>query len=164
MTGQAYIEYKEKGFWIPEAFIEVLSEYICQTMESIGLNTLSENLQEIYENCNANRKGVNLGIVNILFDDYVINEIDKNNLITIFEQTKTFMLSIGLELSIVELNAFENRKINNYFKNNWSFPIKTQSLVATIDIMEQLLNETWQSSNYSVYYVGFPNPAGVDEI
>jgi len=164
MAEQAFIEYKDKGFWIPEAFIEVISDYICLTFEDIGLIIFSENLQEIYDDCDSNRKGVKLGMVNISLDDYITNEIDRNNFITVLEETKTRILNEGIELSIVDLNAFESRKIDNYFKSDWSYPIKTQSLVATINIMEQLLNETWQSSNYSVYYMGFPNPSGKEEI
>ncbi|MGY0041042.1 hypothetical protein [Pedobacter sp. NJ-S-72] len=164
MAREAYIKYEGKGFWIPESFIEVLSDFICNTYENLGLNTFSQSLQKIYYECYYNRNGENIGVVNILLDNHISNQTDKNSLINIFEQTKILILSKGIELSIADLNAFENRKADDYFKSEWRYPIKTQSLVKTIDIMIQLLNGTWQSSNYGVYFVGFPKPDGMEEI
>ncbi|EDM33913.1 hypothetical protein PBAL39_05981 [Pedobacter sp. BAL39] len=59
------INYKDKGFWIPEAFIEVLSQYFCETCETIGVNIFSENLQKIYRQCYFNVRGENIGMVAI---------------------------------------------------------------------------------------------------
>jgi hypothetical protein len=164
MPSEALIQYKEKGFWIPEAFIEVLSQYICEAYEQIGLDEFPENLKEIYNECDSNRSGASIGMVNILLDEYIVNESEKNLLFSVFEQTKILLQLKGTELSIADLNSFEDHKVDDYFKSEWHFPIKTQSLIATLNIMEQMLNETWESSNYGVYYSGFPNPAGREEI
>jgi hypothetical protein len=164
MSRESLIKYNNKGFWIPEAFIEVLSEYICKTFEAIGFDTFSLNLKKLYDECNSNRDGENIEIVNISLDRYVSNEIDKTTLINAFDQAKALIRSKGVELSISTLNEFESNKSDDYFKFEWHFPIKTQSLVATIDIIQQLLNGTWESSNYRVYYVGLPNSGGREEI
>lgn len=156
MPAQAYIEYKEKGFWIPEAFIEILSEYICEAFEKNGLNSFSENLQKIYDDCDSNRRGGMLNMVDITLDD-INNENDKDALIVVFEQTKALILSNGEELTIDALDQIESRKVDDEFKRSWRLPIKTQSLAATLDIMQQLLKETWAYSDYGVYYIGFSN-------
>lgn len=164
MSKVSFIEYNEKGFWIPESFIEVLSQYICETFENIGLSSFSENLTSIYDNCNANRIGVRVGMVDISLNDYIVSQSDKTELINVLTQTKNLIISKGQEISISALNQFENNKIDDYFKSEWIYPIKTQSLIATVDIIIQMLNGTWLSNNYSVYYQGFPKPPNSPEI
>jgi hypothetical protein len=44
MAKLAYIKFNSKGFWIPEAFIEVLSDYICEIFEANDVSTFSANL------------------------------------------------------------------------------------------------------------------------
>jgi hypothetical protein len=162
--GTIFIEYQEKGFWIDPFFIEVLSDYICQTFETIGVNTFSQKLQNLYVRCDLNRKGQSYGMVNILFDKYVTNPSDTTALIDVLTQTKSLILSIGTELSIELLTEFESRKTIDESKSSWVFPIKTSSLAATIDIIIQMLNGTWVSDNYSVHYTGFPNFRNMPEI
>ncbi|EDM33912.1 hypothetical protein PBAL39_05976 [Pedobacter sp. BAL39] len=81
-----------------------------------------------------------------------------------FNQTNSLLTSKGNEISISELNQFEGNKSDDYFKNEWYYPIKIQSLISTINIMIEMLEEVWPLSDYSIYYVGFPNPEGRGEI
>ncbi|OCX54251.1 hypothetical protein BEL04_08315 [Mucilaginibacter sp. PPCGB 2223] len=164
MADFSKIKFNSLGFWIHQAFIEVLSEYICETFESIGVNTFSAGLQKIYGYCDFNRQGANVGMSNILFDNGITSVEDKTAMIDVLNQTKTLIASKGPELSIATLEAFESRKTDDYFKIPWSFPIKTQSLIATIDIIIQVLNGTWAYDDYSVRYTGFPNPTKMPEI
>lgn len=164
MDNTCYMRYNSHGFWIHQAFVEVLSEYFCETFENIGVSTLSDNMQEIYSICDTNRNGEAIGMVNISFDDTISNDDDKAAIIDVLNQTKTLISSKGSELSIAVLEDFESRKTDDYFKVPWAFPIQTQSLTATIDIIIQLLNGTWTSDNYAVFYTGFPNPMNMPEI
>lgn len=164
MPNTAYITFKSKGFWIPECFIEVLSDYICETFESIGINTFSKNVENVYMSCKFNREGSLIGMVNISLDRNITNDEDKATLINVLNQTKTLIASKGPKLDIETLDAFESRKVDDYFKSSWAFPIKTQSLTATIDIIIQMLKGMWDLDNYSVYYTGFPNPGNMLEI
>lgn len=164
MPNVAYLQYKEKGFWIPESFIEVLSQFICEAFESIGLNSFSDNLQRLYRSCDYNRNGSSLGMVNIPLNRSIINADDRDIFLGVLNHTKTILLYKGNELTISYLNEFERSKIDEYFQIEWNFPIKTQSLIATIEIIEQMLNGTWQSSNYGVYYEGFNNSLNMPEI
>jgi hypothetical protein len=164
MASLTYIDFNSKGFWIPEAFVEVLSEYICEIFEVHDMSTFSINLQRLYRNCNHNRKGESMGMVDISFDSTVTNDTDKTTLIDVLNQTKSLIASKGQELSVNILNEFENRKTSDSFKSRWVYPIQTHSLIATIDIILQTLNGTWASDDYGVNYVEFPNPTGQPEI
>lgn len=154
------INYKGKGFWIGECFIELLSEYIAQTFETIGLNTFSTNLLQIYDDCDTNRSGESSGMVGILLDKYITSIEDQNILINVLQQTKTAITAFGNEITINQLNQFEDNKFDPYFAIYWSLPVKTESLIATLDLMISLLNQTYQSTNTNIRYTGYPTIPG----
>jgi len=155
MAHETFIEYKNQGFWIPESFIEILSHFLCLTYEQSGLNTYSENLLEIYSNCDANRSGINAGMVNILFDKYLTDD-DINHISGLFDETKKLLISLGDQISIESLNVIENQKEDEYFKHSWVLPIQTKSLISTIDFMTQLLAQNFYFDNMEIHYTGFP--------
>ena len=164
MAREINIEYKSKDLWIPDQFIEVLSDYVCRAFENAGISNFSPDLQGLYYECDSNRLGESIGMVNINFDRFITSENDKNKLISLLGQTQTLILQEGNELSILKLNSFESRKPVEEFRGFWQYPIKTQSLTTTIGYLVDLLNGTWQNNNTCLYYTGFPNPPGVTEI
>jgi len=165
MANDTRIEYKQRGFWIPEGFMVILCEYICKAFERNDLKSYSQSLQSIYVDCHANRGGGRTGSVEILLDDIITEESDRIELFNVFKIAKYIILSKGSELRIITLDEIEDNKIHNDLTCYWSLPIKTQSLVATLELIEQLLDETFtHTNNFGVYYIGFPNPTGQDEI
>ncbi|MBN2746087.1 MAG: hypothetical protein JXR34_05115 [Bacteroidales bacterium] len=156
---QIIIKYNSQCFWINDHFIELLSQYICETFEDIGLSTFNSALSRIYFDCDFNRSGEAIQMVSIRLDN-IITQNDKNTLINIFLQTKTRILALGTELSISQLNAFENNKTDDLYKLPWDFPVKTQSLATTLDYIIDLLNGTFQYNNYGIQYINFPNNSG----
>jgi hypothetical protein len=157
MSHTTLIKYQNKGIWLNEAFIEVLSQYLCETFETIGINEFSQNLSKLYYSLDGNRAGEYYGMVNILLDQYVLTAADKDFLINVITQTKILIASKGIELSISTLNTFENTKANSYFKNTWLYPIKIQSLIATLEIVEQLLDGSFPYAIRRLQYIGFPD-------
>lgn len=153
---EIYIKYQNQGFWIQERFIEILSIYICQSFESIGLNTFNPNLIKIYNDCDTNRSGINMGMANILFDKYITNPNDKTILVNVLQQTKNLILSIGVEIRLSILNQFEDNKEIEEAKYNWTIPIQTQSLATTVDYCIALLNQSFPYINKCIHYKGFP--------
>lgn len=156
MSKEIKIKYQGKGFWIYSNFIELLSQYICSRFETNGLATYNQNLLNIYDSCDGNRTGEKIGIVGFSINDDIQNSTDKNTLITVLQQTKIDIAALGSELSISALNQFESNKSDDYFKVKWAFPVKTQSLIGTIDIIIDLLNGNLQYDNYLINYQGFP--------
>ncbi len=155
---ETYIDYKNKGFWIRSSFIEVLSEYICKAFEEIGLDTFNENLLRIYDNCDANRKGVfSYGAVGILLDRTIVTDEDKALLFDVFSRTKYILKEKTPELTTSELDLWEQRKTAHYGEvHTWRHPIKIQSLIKTIEYFEQLIRETYPYANHNINYIGFP--------
>ena len=153
--GYILIKRKEKSFWINPNFIQLISQYICQVFESNGLNTYSPEIQEMYIDFDLNRTGECLSFVNILFDD-ITNDTDKATMITILNQTKVLIQSLGIEISVAQLNQFENAKTDPSFKlMNWIVPVQTNSLVNLLNLFIDLLNGTYPNVLGNVNFVGY---------
>lgn len=164
MTNGAYIEYQNKGFWILEPFIEIISDFLCKTYESMEISKFNGNLMKIYHNCNANRTGVNIGMVNILLENYLVSQSDQATFVNILNQAKIIILSKGTEISISALNQFENNKVYDDYKGNWIFPVKTQSLISVLEILKELIAETYPYTNRYVHFQGFPDIGAEDTL
>jgi hypothetical protein len=73
--------------------MEVVSHYICEGFESIGVNTFSANLKSIYESCDANRGGSCIGMVRLPLDEDIISKEDKNNFLHVLDQAEILIAS-----------------------------------------------------------------------
>jgi hypothetical protein len=163
MASLTCIEYNDNRFWLIENFIEILSQYICKSFESTGVDNVSENLRDLYGQCDNNRLGNNTGMVGLSLDDYVQNE-DKNTLIIILQQAKKLVLAEGELLTLSLLNSWEEEKSSEYFKTEWTIPIKTSSIATTFDYIIQVLNNSLDPDNIIIFYDGYPAPDGVTGI
>ncbi len=159
-----YIHYKDKGFWIQSLFIEVLSEYICQAFEEIGLDKFNKNLNDLYMTLDGNRSGeYSWGIVGISFNRTIVTDEDKTLLFNVFSKTKYILEAKAPELTTNELDLWEQRKTAHYGEvHTWRHPIKIQSLIKTIEYFEQLIQETYPYTSHNINYIGFPGVFGDD--
>ena len=159
------INYREdNGFWIQEPFVEILSEYICNEYEKNEIESYSPGLQRIYRDCDTNRKGESIGMVNILFDEAIKSVEDEYDLITILENVKNTLLVKDEKIEIEELNEIESRKTDDCFKIEWNKPIYISSINAVLDIMIKMLKGELQSKSYAIRFKGFGAPDGAEEV
>jgi hypothetical protein len=147
-----FTEYNGKGFYLEELFIEIVSHFICQSYENIGLNSFNLALIEVYEYCEMNRR---TGSYTSLILDDIINPTDAQTLISVLEQAKPLILAYGTELTTANLNQLEATKTAASLRHVWILPIKTPSLVTTLSLIQQLLNGTFPYTNQSYHYQGF---------
>lgn len=153
--GEVLIKRKDKSFWINPNFIQLVSQYICQIFETNGLHLYSSDMQEMYIDFDSNRTGECLSFVNILFDD-IKNDTDKITMIEIFNQTKILIQSLGSEISVSQLNQFENAKKDQSFKlMNWVIPVKSSSLINLLNLFIDLLEGTYPKTLGNVNFDGY---------
>ncbi|MGY3215410.1 hypothetical protein [Mucilaginibacter sp. HD30] len=159
MANSIKIDYDGNGFWIHEAFIEVLSEFVCRTFENTGLPNLTANIQDLYIDFDTNRSSAYSGFVELLLDDNVISPKDKTQFLNLLTDAQSRIVLEGNELSTTWLNNFESIKTSPRLRRVWVIPIKTQSLITTLEYIKQLVNGTWPYSgtSTSVHYLGFPS-------
>jgi hypothetical protein len=91
-----------------------------------------------------------------MFDESVINESDKDAVLSVFDKCGLLLNALDNELSIDELNNITGSWCT------WNQPVKTQSLSNSIELLKQLINETYSYTNHYVCYVGFPAVEGDD--
>jgi hypothetical protein len=157
MDNTVRIKYNGKGFWIHEAFIEVFSEFFYRAMKNFGLQNLTENLQDLYLDFDSNRNGGSEGFAGVLLDDSIITATDKSQFLNVLNDAQSLISNEGNELSLSWLNNFVDAKYNSDDKRYWTFPIKTQSLITTLDYIEQLIDGSWPYTFKRVHYIGFPD-------
>jgi hypothetical protein len=160
--GDALIKYRKSQLWLRESFVEVLSEYISIEFEKKTISEYSTGLQKIYKVCIGNKEGIHIGMVDIPFDIYLNGSADEEAMIDLLSRVKTELQSKGEKIEIEELNAIENRKVDDDFKSLWKIPVYVSSFVATIDCMIKMLNGEWTSTNHGVWFKGFAAPDGVE--
>lgn len=154
---QTFINYgKNKGFEINEAFMEILSNFICQTFENRGFGSKPQWYTDMYEDFDLCSKGVYQNWMSFVFEDYLNNDVSRENeLINILEETKTLISSEGEKIGLAELQKLEDRKISEDSKNKWNIPIQTSDLISVLDILIKILRYEWKSDNYKVTFEGF---------
>jgi len=155
---------KDKGFWIDEAFVEILSYYICKTCQSKGMAKLAPCILKLYDDCYGNCSGVDSGMVGLLLDKYILTSQDETEAIQIFEDTKNTILKLGTRISTESLLKIEANKLADSFRRDWKIPIHTSSLIEVLTILQKMLRHEWESTNHGVWFKGFGNPKGVEEV
>jgi hypothetical protein len=86
--GSTFVGNKDQqGFWIPEAFVEVLSNFLCKAFEEVRIEELTPNLQRMYDRCDGNRSGEYTGIVGLHVKD-IVSEDEINQLLRVIDCAK----------------------------------------------------------------------------
>lgn len=152
-----FINYeKDKGFEINEAFMEILSNFICQVFESRGLDIKPQWYIELYEDFDLCTKGTYQNWMAFNFEDYLENDTAKEKeLISILEETKSLIAKNGEEVSIITLQKFEEKKDMEENRNKWTIPIKTKDLINLTEILIKMFKYEWKENDYSVIFEGF---------
>jgi len=153
---ETFIDYEtDKGFGISEAFLEVLSNFICQVFEEKGLANKSEWYLNLYNEFDIARKGLRQGYLGFLLKKFLNDQVKEQEFVSILKATKSKIQNKGTEIRIQDLNSLEKNKPKDVFKNNWTIPIKTKDLVNVLDILIKMINGEWQSTTHRVIFEGF---------
>lgn len=165
MFRDIYIDYEEdKGFWLEERFLEVLSYYVCLVFEKKGLEDRPEWYLEVYDDFLVITHGYNSGNQGFLFKEYLDFKKEREGVvISILEETKKMLLSKGKEIGLEELAKTEERKIHKDFVNDWPIPLQVNSFIIVIDFMIQMFQHKWEEDR-TVWFKGYPHPDGADVI
>ena len=152
----AIIGYKNKWFWINYRFVELLSKYFHDTMSTAGAGGYSDHMLKFFKYCEYNMSGLLMDSPGFEFDKIIISQEDKLDLQSILLQTRNNIAAIGAEVDLVSLNNFENTQAIPEVKDEWTIPVKTQSLVKTIDtILELVVLEDSPNKGKTICFQGY---------
>jgi len=143
-----FIKYQNnKGFHITESFMQLAFYYIHQ--EIILPNYVFINKQEIIESMEDDINGSTKTYFVLMWHNDLINSTEEQTMIQVLQNVKTTLQNKGAFISVAEMQAIptEDRTFKWLFCEN---PFHTADLIKIIDALIQMLQGTWESTNYNM--------------
>ena len=141
---RTFIDYKEgKGFEINEVYIQLAFCYIYQ--EAKKSQYIFSNKQEVLESL---QDDIN-GYLVLMWHDDLVNQSDEQTMLQVLQNVKTALQSKGAYISVAELQTIptEDKDFKRFYGR---YPFPTSELIKVIDALIQMLQGTWESTNYNM--------------
>ena len=141
---RTFIDYKEgKGFEINEVYIQLAFCYIYQ--EAKKSQYIFSNKQEILESLQDDINGYFV----LMWHDDLVNQSDDHSMLQVLQNVKTALQSKGAYISVAELQTIptEDKDFKRFYGR---YPFPTSELIKVIDALIQMLQGTWESTNYNM--------------
>ena len=145
---RTFIKYKEdKGFEINEAYVQLAFSYIYQEMKKTQYSF--SNKQEILESLEDDINGYTYGYLVLMWHDDLVNQSDEQTMLQVLQNVKTALQSKGAYISVAELQTIptEDKDFKRFYGR---YPFPTSELIKVIDALIQMLQGTWESTNYNM--------------
>ena len=141
-----FIDYKkEKGFWIPEIYMELTYEYILQALNSIRSNLSIR--EEVKEDIKFNTTGLAKGMLTLTWQSFLKGKKQESEMIYILEETIKLLNAKEEFISVKELNSYENKK--EEVASSWPKPLRTSEIIKIVEALMLMLKNEWNKpSNY----------------
>jgi hypothetical protein len=127
----SFIDYNEKGIWMPDRYVELLARYILQVLDNYDDKV---QLTAFKERCSQIADGAYPGWNNFGFDTILIGK--ELVILEILSKTKSFLLSKGQAIYKDDLNSYlmpQDRR------GLWQEDVETSKLISYIIQIERLV-------------------------
>ena len=154
MPSTTYISYeRNKGFRITEGDFEIISAFVVNAFEQIGLQNKPEWYLGIYEDFDEIMKGHQQRVMYVLFDDYLAFVPERElEVIKVFELTKELIKQEGEKLLPEKLNKMQEIKDRPYTQVEWTGSLYTDDMIHVVDMMIKMLKKEWNDGDYKVEF------------
>lgn len=154
MPSTTYIRYeRNKGFWIGEFDFEIISAFIVNAFEQIGLNNKPDWYLEIFEDFEEIMKGHQQRVMHVLFDDSLAFIPERESeIIEVFELAKNLIQDEGEKILPEKLNKMQDIKDWPQTQVEWTGPLYTDDMIHVVDIMIKMLKKEWNDGDYKVEF------------
>jgi len=140
--------YKEnKGFWIPEDFLQLALYYISKEIAKPQYMIL--NKSELLDDLNVDIQGYTRGYMCVGLFEYTNSISDEQIMLQVLQNVKTALQVKGTYISVAELQSIptEDKDFKRLFSRK---PFPTVELVKIVDALIKMLEGTWDSTNYNM--------------
>lgn len=138
------IEYNsDKGFWINELYMQLAYCYVYDELKKIQYNIT--NKDDLLYSIKFHIDGYSTGSMSLAWNN--LNQSDKQTMLQVLQSVKNSLQSKGLYISVSELQTIQSD--DDYFKS-FTKPFPTAELIKIIDALMQMLQGTWDSTNYDM--------------
>lgn len=145
---RTFIDYKEgKGFEINEVYIQLAFCYIYQEAKKAYYNF--SNKDDLMYDFETSINGLRHGYLVLNWDDDLVNQSDEQTMLQVLENVKITLQNKGSFISVAELQTIptEDKDFKRFY-GRYPFPIS--ELIKIIDALIQMLQGTWESTNYNM--------------
>lgn len=143
-----FIDYQNnKGFYISETFMQLTWHYVLQ--EIIKPQYSFADKDDLIEDFQQDIDGIHAGYLVLSWDDYLEGPTEEQTMIQVLQNVKIALQSKGTFISVEEMQAIPTE--DRMFK--WLYsekPFPTADLIKIIDALIQMLQGTWESTNYNM--------------
>jgi len=153
---KSFIEFKNKGFWIPDAVISLVARYLEYIITTDKM--VPEWIAEMQNHLHHLSLEHYPGWASLPLNNNLTDEDKKKEFILVLEKTIDFLKTKGDVISIVELNA--NRDDN--FSTTWQKDINTINLIHVIKRLINLINENDGYNYREDFILSIINPEAPD--
>lgn len=154
MANSTFIDYEEdKGFWIDEAYMELVFYFIWKTFNRINPDVDFKEKMEWYLESAAS-SGL-YGMLVLGWQDILKTPKEEEEMIEILETTKKDLEVFGEFISIEELTEAASYEKNPEYRSKWSKPLKTEEVIKVIEALITMLKKEWtEDQNLDFDYDG----------
>ncbi len=141
------IDYKNKGFQISDIYMQLALYYINEELKKNQYIFTNKGYLQRYHESIIN--GNMAGWFAFLWDENLSNSSDEQTMLQVLENVKTTLQSKGEYISVAELQTIptEDKDFKRFYGR---YPFPTSELIKIIDALIQMLQGTWESTNYNM--------------
>ncbi len=129
----SFISYKNKGIWIEDSILELAIIFILKHLDDD-----SDWLMPFKERLRNNKKGYFVGFMNLGLDKH-LSDIDKINYFSKVLDNAISELLSRKNLSLTELNSFENKK-DYELRRLWKSELNTKDIVDALVNLKKIVS------------------------
>ncbi|QIH35521.1 hypothetical protein [Sphingobacterium sp. DR205] len=143
-----FIDYKDdKGFYIAETFMQLVTHYIYE--EAKKEQYIFSNKEDILEDMEWDINGIHAGYLVLMWHEYFNGAPDEQVMLQVLGNVKKTLQNKGPQISVAELMSIKTEDhVLKYILDKKPFP--TAELIRVIDALIQMLEGTWESTNYDM--------------
>ena len=141
------IDYKNKGFQISDIYMQLVLYYINEELKKNQYIFTNKGYLQRYHESIIN--GNMAGWFAFLWDEKLSNSSDEQTMLQVLENVKITLQNKGSFISVAELQTIptEDKDFKRFYGRH-PFPIS--ELIKIIDALIQMLQGTWESTNYNM--------------
>lgn len=150
MPSTTYISYeKNKGFRIRESKFEIISTFIVNAFEQIGLKDKPKWYLETFEDFDEIMRGHQQKVMYVLFNYHLAFIPERESeVIEVLGLAKKLIEQEGEKLLPEKLNKMQEIKDWPQTQVEWTAPLYTDDMICVINIMIKMLKREWEDGDY----------------
>ena len=142
MANTTHIEYKDKGFWIGEAEMEMIFYFILKAFNKLEPNI--EFKEILREDLEAKASSGNYGYLVLVWPFYIKNKEHEQQMIEIIEEAISYTEGFGEFIPVSALQEAAAYNPQEEYRTIYKKPIKIERVLEVLNAMIAMLKGEWE--------------------